>query len=149
MRKIYFILGLGLLLLISCHTSKTDLKENNMDFEQQITEKYWKLTSWNGPVKMIENQEREVYFILKTEGNRVKGFGGCNNFMGFYRLKENRKIEFQPMASTLKACPDVDFDESGFLKMFERVSEYEIHNDQLILVDKSGETLSNFEAVYF
>jgi len=39
------------------------------DFDSQITEKYWKLIIFEGEnVKMGENQEREIYFTLKTTG---------------------------------------------------------------------------------
>lgn len=41
---------------------------------EPILEKYWKLTTLEGKaVKMGKNQEREVFFTLKTQDNRVTG----------------------------------------------------------------------------
>lgn len=115
-----------------------------------ITEKYWKLKTLEGKdVKMAKNQEREVFITLNNEDNRVTGFAGCNNLMGTYTLKEGNRIRFSNMATTLMACPDVDFNESEFLKIFELADNYTINGDRLELNVGRRAPLAVFEAVYF
>lgn len=115
-----------------------------------ITEKYWKLTVLNGDtVTMAKNQERERFFTLKTDENRVTGFAGCNDFHGSYEPGEGNKIRFSNMATTLKACPDVDVDEGAYLEVFELADTYSIHGDILTLYDGDGAAIAVFAAVYF
>lgn len=119
-------------------------------YANPITEKYWKLTILNGDtVTMAKNQERERFFTLKTDENRVTGFGGCNNFHGSYEHGEGDKIRFSNMATTLKACPDVDVDEGGYLEVFELADTYSIDGDILTIYDGDGAAIAVFAAVYF
>lgn len=118
--------------------------------DEGVTEKYWKMRTLKGKeVKMAENQEKEIHFILKTEENRVNGFSGCNSFHGTFNLKDEDKIEFSQMAGTMKACPDVTIDEHEILQVFEKANQYEQQDDKLVLSDEQGEQLAEFEAVYF
>jgi len=117
---------------------------------EPIVEKYWKLTSLDGKeVKTSAEQEREVHFILKDKDSRITGFGGCNSFSGSFELKKDSKIEFSKIISTLRACPDVEFEEHKFLDVFNKTTSYTVDGDHLTLKDKSGKTLALFEAVYF
>lgn len=118
--------------------------------EDPITEKYWKLKTLEGQaVEMDANQEREMYFMLKTNENQVRGFSGCNSFSGSYTLEEGNRIRFSQMASTMKACPDVDAPEVEFLKVFELADNYTINGDELSLNVGRRAPLAVFEAVYF
>lgn len=117
---------------------------------EPIVEKYWKLKTLEGKnVKMGKNQEREVFFTLKANENRVTGFAGCNTMMGSYTLEEGDRIRFSQLATTMMACPDVDFNESEFLKIFELVDNYRITGDRLELYIGRRAPLAVFEAVYF
>jgi len=117
---------------------------------EKITEKYWKLKTLEGEeFQMADNQEREIYFMLKTNENRLEGFSGCNMFAGSYTLEEGHRIRFTQMASTMKACPDVDVNESEFLKVFELTDNYSIKDDILSLNVGKRAALAVFEAVYF
>ena len=150
--------ALIILFTISCNTTKktNTQAENNSNIKQEITsnnpitEKYWKLKTLAGKdIKMVENQEREQYFILKMDGNRVTGFSGCNNFNGSYTLEKGNRIHFTQMLSTLKACPNVNINESEFLKIFNLVDNYTINGDTLNLNIGRRAPLAVFEAVYF
>jgi heat shock protein HslJ len=153
------ILSLILLAVLAASCKSTEQKnpdknqeqsETSADFDQSITNKYWKLVKLEGQeVKMAENQERERYFKLKTEENRVQGFSGCNTFSGSYTLEKGMRIGFSQMASTMKACPDVNVDESAFLKVFELTDNYTINDDTLRLNVGRRAPLAVFEAVYF
>lgn len=116
---------------------------------EPITEKYWKLKTLEGKdVKMVKNQEKEIYFMLKTDENRVTGFAGCNTILGSYTLEKGNRIRFSNMGSTMMACPDVDINESDFLKIFELADNYTINGDELSLNVGRRAPLAVFEAVY-
>jgi heat shock protein HslJ len=71
------------------------------NFENQIVEKYWKLKKINGKeIKISGNQEIEIFFILKTQNNRITGFAGCNNIIGEYVLENENKISFKNVSRT-------------------------------------------------
>ncbi len=117
---------------------------------EPITEKYWKLKTLEGQeVKMSKNQQREIYFMLKTDENRVVGFAGCNTISGTYALEKGNRTRFSKMATTLMACPDLDVNEAEFLKVFELADNYTINGDTLSLNVGRRAPLAVFEAVYF
>lgn len=118
--------------------------------DNPITEKYWKLVTLEGQkVTMVPNQEKEIYFMLKTDENRVQGFAGCNTFNGTYTLEEGWRLRFSPLATTMKACPDVNVNESELFQVFELTDNYSINGDTLSLNVGRRAPLAIFEAVYF
>jgi len=118
--------------------------------QEKIVEKYWKLKKMEGQnIVMAKNQEREIYFMLKNDQNRITGFAGCNNLSGTYTLEEGNRINFSNIAVTLKACPDVAINETEFLKVFELADNYTINGDTLMLNVGKRVPLAVFEAVYF
>lgn len=126
-----------------------EFKKGDMDNEP-IVEKYWKLKTLEGKdIKMSDKQEREIFFTLKSQDNRVTGFAGCNTIGGEYTLEKGNRIRFQNMLTTLKTCPDVDFNESELLKVFELADNYTIVDDVLSLNVGRRAPLAVFEAVYF
>lgn len=123
--------------------------ENTLD-ATPITEKYWKLVTLEGEeVTMAQNQEKEIYFMLKTDENRVQGFAGCNTFNGTYTLEDGQRLRFSPLATTMKACPDVNVNESELFQVFELTDNYSIRGDTLSLNVGLRAPLAVFEAVYF
>ncbi|WP_373060101.1 META domain-containing protein [Zunongwangia sp. H14] len=116
----------------------------------QITGKYWKLIKLDGQaVKMDENQEKEAYFILKNDNNQVTGFAGCNSFSGNYSLAKGTHIHFSQIAATMKACPDVNINESEFLNVLQLADNYTLDGDIFSLNVGKRTALAVFEAVYF
>lgn len=149
MKNILTIGGL-LLLMISCGTTENSVADKKSDFDQQITEKYWKLVQLDGEaVEMAEEQRKETYFMLKTDENHLTGFSGCNTFSGKYELKENNEIEFSQVIGTLMACQFLKYKEADFLKVFNGTKSYQIDHDKLSLLAKDGSVLAQFEVVYF
>jgi heat shock protein HslJ len=147
------LLLIGTLTLVSCGSgmqkSGTPPAQSALD-RTTITEKYWKLVRLEGQkVTMGKNQEREIYFMLKTEQNQVRGFAGCNTFKGTYTLEKGQRIRFSSLAATRKACPEVDLNESEFLEVFELADNYSIKGDTLSLNVGRRAPLAVFEAVYF
>jgi heat shock protein HslJ len=118
--------------------------------DNEIVNKYWKLKTLEGKeIKMTDNQEKEQYFILKSDGT-VSGFAGCNQFDGQYKLSEGNRIRFnENLALTMKICPDVKINESEFMEVFKLTDNYTINGDILSLNVGRRAPLAVFEAVYF
>jgi heat shock protein HslJ len=117
---------------------------------EPIVEKYWKLIKLNGQeVKMAENQEREMYFMLTATDNNVKGFGGCNGLSGSYELENENRIKFSQMLTTLRACINPTIRETEFMQVFEIANNYTFKDDTLILNIGKRAPLAVFEAIYF
>lgn len=112
-----------------------------------ITETYWKLVELNGqPVPALE---REPHLILKVEGSRVTGFGGCNSFTGSYTLDEKTsRISFGQLASTMRACPAGMDVEQALGKVLAIVDNYSLNGDHLTLNRARMAPLARFEAVW-
>lgn len=118
--------------------------------ENRVIEKHWKLKTLEGQeVEMADNQEKEIYFMLHKDENRVTGFAGCNTLSGTYSIEEGQRIRFSQMAVTLRSCPDVDVNESAFLEVFELADNYTLQGDKLMLNVGRRAPLAVFEAVYF
>lgn len=131
------------------NTDSVDNSKTEMNQDNEITEKYWKLKTLEGQdITMADNQEREQFFTLKTNENRVIGFAGCNAITGEYKLEEGNRIRFSNVGTTLKACPDVDVNESEFLEVFNLADNYTIKDDILSLNVGRRAPLAVFEAVY-
>ncbi|WP_089820137.1 META domain-containing protein [Kaistella treverensis] len=116
----------------------------------EVTNKYWKLVQLDGKaVTMEASQQQEQYFILRSDGT-VNGFAGCNNFTGAYQINEGNRIRFdENMAATMRACPDLGFNERGFLEVFRLAESYTVSGDTLHLIVGKRMPLAVFEAVYF
>lgn len=138
------------LMLNKAKRSPLAIFKNLDSISEQITEKHWKLIELDGaPIKMAANQEREIFFSLKTDDNRVTGFAGCNSISGTYQLKDGNGIHFTQLATTLKMCPDVTVNESAILNVFNTANHYIMSNDKLYLNIGNGTAIAVFEAVYF
>tara|TARA_R110002050_G_scaffold290419_1_gene444113 strand:- start:282 stop:683 length:402 start_codon:yes stop_codon:yes gene_type:complete len=131
---------------MSCNSKKV---KNVDSFDGSITGKYWKLKTLNGKdIKMEESQKREISFTLKAIDSSVSGFAGCNSLVGQFSIENGNRIRFKNMGTTLMACPNISFNESEFLKVFELADNYTIKEDVLSLNISRKAPLAVFEAVY-
>ena len=140
--------------MLSCNSTKktesvTDKDTTTeMEMDNVITDKYWKLVTLEGQaVTMVEGQEREVFFTLKSNDKSVNGFAGCNTFSGDYTLEDGNRIKFGTLATTMKACDGVK-DEHTFLQILDQADNYTIVNDELSLNVGRRAPLAVFKAVY-
>lgn len=134
---------------ISVETNQTKSGDNATETTavQRVQEVYWKLIGVDGKAVMEDPTGREAYIILKLEGNRLQGFGGCNILLGSYELNENdHTVHFLRVASTMMSCSQLA-DESEFLKALEKVDHYSI-DEGVLLLQKAGKTVATFEASY-
>ncbi len=114
---------------------------------ERITEKYWKLVELNGqPVPALE---REPHLILKGEGGRVTGYGGCNSFAGTYTLDEAAsRIRFAPLVSTERACAEGMEVEMAFHDVLSRADNFSLNGDHMTLNRARMAPLARFEVVW-
>lgn len=141
------VLSLFTCFIMSCSSTK---KTNVVSQDNSITEKYWKLISLEGrTVVMKDNQEREIFFTLKTKDNRITGFTGCNDISGEYTLEASNRIQFKNVVTTMRYCTDLAVNESKVLKVFTLADNYTIKDDVLSLNVGRRAPLAVFEAVYF
>ncbi len=113
-----------------------------------LTETYWKLTEIMGkPVAMTPANKKEIHIVLRKEGNRVEGFGGCNGFGGTYETKNNFNISFSSMIGTMIACPELDT-ENELFTVLKTVDNYYVVGDTLSLSKARMATMARFVAVY-
>jgi len=108
---------------------------------------YWRLVEIDGKKIKVPSNVRELHFVLRSDGKTVKGFSGCNNFMGSYKVDGN-KIEFGPMAGTRKFCKETMDVENAFMKVFKETNNYKIFGEQLALYH-NDKLIAKFESVYF
>jgi len=108
---------------------------------------YWKLLEIDGKKIKIPSNVRELHFVLRNDGKTVKGFSGCNNFMGSYKVNGNN-IEFGPMAGTRKFCKETMDIEKAFLQVFDKTNNYKIFGEHLELYH-NNKLIAKFESVYF
>ncbi len=113
-----------------------------------IVEKYWKLKTLNGKkVKREKDREQEIHFTLNPRDNTVTGFAGCNTISGSFKLEGDNEVFFSQMIATMKACPDMDFNEWEFIKVFELADTYQIKGKKLELFGKANVPLAVFEVM--
>lgn len=114
---------------------------------EPLANTYWKLVRLRDePVSVAENQ-REPHIVLRTDGQRVAGFGGCNRLLGSYRTEGDR-IEFGKLAVTLMACPEGMEQEQSFLGALEQAARWRVTGSHLELFDANGAVIARLEAVH-
>ena len=85
-----------------------------------------------------------------TYDGTVSGFAGCNHYNGFYTLSEGNRINVDDkISSTLRICPDVNVDETAFLKALVHGNRFKIVGEKMELSGTDKVKLAVFEVIYF
>jgi heat shock protein HslJ len=82
-----------------------------------------------------------------SKDGKIFGNASCNQYSGAYQISGNR-ITIDPGAMTMMMCPDegVSAQEQDFIAALKAAATYKIQGEQLILVDKDGNTVLTFTA---
>lgn len=109
---------------------------------------YWRPVEIDGkPVTVVEGQ-REPHLLTEGEGDKVRGFTGCNGFHGSFEHTDTR-LRFAALAVTRKACPPpANETETRLLRALEATTSYRIVGDALDLRDDDDEIRMRLEARY-
>lgn len=125
--------------------NKYMLSKINEEVTMQNTR--WELVEIMGkPVTKTETQRQGIFITFDGEKNRVNGFGGCNNFMGGFEIKEGNRIKFEQMASTMMACENMEM-ETTLMQTLQQVDNYTIKDNILSLNRARMAPLLKFTAV--
>jgi copper homeostasis protein (lipoprotein) len=111
------------------------------------TNTYWRPVELAGkPLTMVADQ-REPHLMLVPTENKLRGFAGCNQFMGRYEVNEN-SVRFTGVATTRKYCEGAMEQEQEFLHVLEATESFKIVGEALDLHDANSKLLARFESRY-
>jgi copper homeostasis protein (lipoprotein) len=113
----------------------------------QLQNTYWKLMTLNNVSVESPEGTRELHLVLNSQDMRVKGFSGCNSFMGAYEL-EGPKIAFSRVAGTMMACAGDMSIERRFHEMLGSATGWKISGETLQLTNAQGTQIATFESRY-
>ena len=88
--------------------------------------------TWGDPT-----EEGSPYLELEDDGS-FSGSDGCNNLSGSWSVDEADQVEFEDVASTLKACEDVDDWLSG-------LSVATVSGDTMTVLGQDGSEIGQLE----
>ena len=111
---------------------------------QSIESTEWKLVQVGEEMVVGDAPQGEPTLTLDPEGNRASGTGGCNGFTGGYQL-DGDKIEFSPIASTRRMCPEGMDTEDAFFYALSEARSFAVVDSHLEFYDADGERLARFE----
>jgi putative lipoprotein len=130
------------------HGASTGLAVVSVNPLAELNNTYWKLTELNGnPVVMGEKQKKEAYLQLVSEGAKVRGFSGCNNFNGIYVVKGNL-LEFGRIAQTKMMCMGGMETEQAMMTVLSATAYYSISEERLTLLNTEKKPVAKFQATY-
>jgi copper homeostasis protein (lipoprotein) len=108
----------------------------------------WRLVEVDGQPVTLAAGEREPFLQLSGEGNRVRGFGGCNVLSGRFEQGSDG-FQFKALASTRRACAGAaGAQEASYLAALQATASRQIVGDALWLRDAQGRVRLRFEALY-
>jgi uncharacterized lipoprotein YbaY/heat shock protein HslJ len=113
-----------------------------------LLDTYWKLVDLNGEkIPFTPSHKRQIRITMASEGSRIIGFSGCNQFFGTFKQTGN-ELKFSQMAGTMMACvgPFMEL-EGRVLKMLNATTAYRIKGGQLFLL-AADKVMARFEALY-
>jgi uncharacterized lipoprotein YbaY/heat shock protein HslJ len=129
---------------VSCSSA---ISGNSMSMAN-LKDTYWKLVDLDGKrIPIAPSHKRQIRITLASEGSRVIGFSGCNQFTGTFKQTDN-ELKFSQMAGTMMACgsPYMEL-EHKVLKMLGATTAYRIKGEQLFLFNEN-KVIARFEAFY-
>ncbi len=102
----------------------------------------WTLTTLSGQPAL-----KVTTVTLNFVAGKVAGSDGCNNYNGSYTA-DGTNIKFsQPMAATMKACPEPIMKQATvYMQALGQAATYKVDAQQLTLLDASGKELATFSA---
>jgi heat shock protein HslJ len=131
-------------LLVACATSTTPQVP-----DAPVTNTYWKLGRIGTAVAHVPSgQQREAQITLHLDGQRLTGSGGCNALTGQY-VVAGSTLTFTGVVATRRACLEGMEQEQALLNALGKAGGWRIQGDHLWLLDVGGDTLAEFDAVYF
>jgi len=133
--------------ILVSHVGSGSLQAEATTPNTSLVNTYWKPVELENQPVTLGAGEKELHMVLVSEGKGVRGYSGCNRFMGIFEQKGNQ-LTFGQMASTSRACAQGMEQEMAFLKALNTTQHYKIQGDTLWLYDDTDRLIVRFEAVY-
>jgi putative lipoprotein len=80
-----------------------------------LTNTYWRPVELAGKPVLVEDNRREPHLMLVPGENKLRGFAGCNQFLGRYDVKDN-SLRFTEAAATRMFCEGDGPEQSFFAR---------------------------------
>lgn len=97
----------------------------------------WNLMSING--ENVGDMPSQPHIVF-SDGNRISGNLGCNQFFGSYYLN-NDKLSVEYTGSTKKMCSEMKTENSFISALKNDINSYRIEGNILIISNKTQELL--------
>ncbi|GJH40187.1 hypothetical protein RCZ04_07370 [Capnocytophaga sp. HP1101] len=101
----------------------------------------WKLVSMGGMTIVAEAQP---VLNINIREMKVNGADSCNRFMGSIKTFTDKELVFGELASTLMLCAEKMNVADAFGVAMQKVKQYELKDEQLLLTDAQGGVLLTF-----
>ncbi len=115
--------------LLSCRPSNKIGELIGVSKERSLENTYWVLTEINGMA--LADSPKAPFIQLNPDGNKISGFGGCNQLAGQYTLS-GKKITFKIIATRM-FCQETMEIETGYLQALDNANEFVIDEHTLLL----------------
>ena len=112
------------------------VKDSRFDLQGE-----WKLV--NMGEKAI-TPEAQPTLKLNISEMKVNGSDSCNTFMGSIETLTDKELVFGDLASTLMLCAEKMEVADAFGMAMQKVRQYQLKGDQLLLTDEQGGVLLTF-----
>ena len=112
------------------------VKDSRFDLQGE-----WKLVSMGG---MTVTPEAQPTLKLNISEMKVNGSDSCNTFMGSIETLTDKELVFGDLASTLMLCAEKMEVADAFGMAMQKVRQYQLKGDQLLLTDEQGGVLLTF-----
>jgi len=109
----------------------------------QLEATRWVPTIIGSTALILPPQQHEPF--IQLQGQRLIGYGGCNQLSGGYE-RELNALKFTQIAATRMACQQGSDIERSLLQVLESTASWRIVGDKLELLDGTGTVLAGFVA---
>jgi heat shock protein HslJ len=103
----------------------------------------WRLIEMNGKKLVLPKGVKNPFIALYTEGNRMRGFSGCNRFNGTYLVK-GEVFLFNKLFVRRMACVGGMEIEDEFYRILSATDSYRITDNILELLDTHNKVIARF-----
>ncbi len=113
----------------------------------EFTNTYWKLISLGETLAKLGAGEKELFIQFVAENHVIKGFSGCNNFVGSFEANQG-KLALSTVAGTRKMCMKGMEQEQAFLKSIGNFASYSVNGETLTIKNNKDVLVATFESRY-
>lgn len=146
MVRLSFLVVLGVSLLAGCASSGSNRTDSAQTADQGLIRLHdiWVLETLEGQALELQSEAQRPRLEINSRDMSVFGFDGCNSLRGSILRADAEEIEFGPLASTRKACLNMELPHR-FQQSLNQVRSYQRQGLKLYLFDEQGNELLSFQ----